>query len=233
MGNDGPFEGSEALDPAYWREQPGVCGGCIAWRLVDPSPEATALEGECRLRPELTRVPPHLSACPLFKGRGVYAYAPEPRRSSPKRRHGTPPARVLRRDSQGSLTETPGIPSEAPVPREIDLGEVTAPQLQQLLRQVFAADRGVPRPMHPRFAEGETEVIDAQGQKRCVTNRDFFERLDHLKTELERLEDVVSGQDALLPQYAELVGLLRKAQGSLTTFNFLFEDRDDYFSGKL
>jgi hypothetical protein len=57
--------------------------------------------------------------------------------------------------------------------------------------------------------------------------------LDRLKTNLE-LCDRALGEKAtqLGADAAELRAQLSRMQGSFTTFNILFSDREDYFSGK-
>lgn len=223
------------MDPSAWREVPGVCGGCIAWRAEDPGPEDEVATGSCRLRAELKRVPASLGACDLYKARGQYTYTPQTPRASPKRRRGQP-ARVLRRDAGGEMVED--RPRRAPIapayepPREVDLGDLSPAQLGAALRELISEDRGRPRPIHPRFAGGQI-TLRAGEQERTHEVERLFLILDRLKNDLERLEDEVSGKEALLPHYKDLVGTLRKAQGSLTTFNFLFADRSDYFSGQL
>jgi hypothetical protein len=61
----------------------------------------------------------------------------------------------------------------------------------------------------------------------------FFAWLDRLRASLDQLEEaVVERADGIGESADELRGQVLRMQGSLTTFNLLFADREDYFSGK-
>ena len=231
---------SDPLKPDSWHNEPGVCGSCIAWRPTPLKEGDEVATGACRLRPELGRVPATLKLCDLYKPRGQFVYAPTPEKPSRKRR--AQAAKVLRRSAEGEMVPdqaaSPPPPSEPavrpPPPRTVDAGTDDADVLRRVLVELLANEVStVRRDMHPRFERGRVTVVGADGQTAVeVTAERFFELLDRMKLCLEELEEAVVRYDALLPVSPELVGNIRRMQGSMTTFNFLFADRGDYFSGK-
>jgi len=78
--------------------------------------------------------------------------------------------------------------------------------------------------MLPRFTGGETAVVDGRGRAITHPNEQIFAHLCRLRQALDALED-------RLPE-EEWRSVVRKARGSLTTFNFLFRSAEDQFSGK-
>ncbi len=227
----------DPLKPETWNEEPGVCGSCIAWRPTLPQEGDEVATGACRLRPELGRVKATLKLCDLYKPRGQFVYLPstsaEP---SKKRRAGA--ARVLRRGSDGEMvpTERPRSPSvpRPPPPRNIDLGTDDGRLFRAILTEVLQSELGpAPRPVHPRFVGGKVAVHTADGAMSCTLPVErVFRIVDRLKTALEAIEEAVNARPTLEDQKADLVAQIRRMQGSMTTFNFLFAERGDYFSGK-
>ena len=232
---------SDPLKPESWHQEPGVCGSCIAWRPTPPQDGDEVATGACRLRPELGRVPATLKLCDLYKPRGQFVYAPTPERSSSRRRK-TGAARVLRRSSDGEMvadkaaSTVSSLPpaTRPPPPRTVDAGTDDPSQLRRTLRELLANEvSSVRRDMHGRFEGGKLVVHGADGQPATTVPAErFFELIDRMKSTLDELEEAIVRQDKLLEVTPELVGNIRRMQGSFTTFNFLFAERGDYFSGK-
>ncbi len=186
-------------------------------------------------------MPATLKLCDLYKPRGQFVYAPTAEKD-PSRRRKTAAARVLRRSSEGELVPDrapPRTAAEAPAtrpppPRTVDAGTDDAAVLRRILVELLANEvSSVRRDLHPRFEGGRVTLHDGQGDAvGQIKVERFFELLDRVKGALDELEEAVVRQDPLLPLVPELVGNIRRMQGSLTTFNFLFADRGDYFSGK-
>ena len=78
--------------------------------------------------------------------------------------------------------------------------------------------------MVARFREGQTIVVDGAGREVSHPNERIFAHLCRLRSALDQLE-------ARLPD-EDLKSQVRRARGSLTTFNFLFHAPEDQFSGK-
>ena len=230
----------DPMRPDTWYGEAGVCGSCIAWRPEDPRVGETVASGSCRLRKELPRVPATLRKCSLYKPRGQFVYRPTPAAPEPKRRKAAP-VTVLRRDESGEMvTASPppvvrGEPRERPpVPREVDVGTDERSVLVAAVRSAVLQD--VPdtgRELHGRFEGGKTRVYATDGRMtKEVTNERFFQLLERMRASLEQLEDQLVSKDALLDLYPEAHKQLLAVQGSFTTFNILYDSRDDYFSGK-
>ena len=229
------------MSPDSWRREPGVCGSCIAWRPEDPRPGEAVASGSCRLRKELPRVPATLKKCSLYKPRGEFVYRPAVVKE-PKRRKAAP-VTVMRRDESGELVSSAPAPTVAyagpprerpPVPREVDVGTDDRAVLRGAVRAAVLQDLVESgRGLHGRFEAGKTRVVTADGKlAKEVTNERLFRLLERMRTALEQLEDALVSKDALLDMYPEAHKQLLAVQGSFTTFNFLYERRDDYFTGK-
>ena len=217
-----------------------MCGSCIAWRPTPAQDGDEVATGACRLRPELGRVPATLKLCDLYKPRGQFVYAPTPDKSTSRRRR-TAAARVLRRSADGdmvadrSMPPPPSAPAARPAPpRTVDAGTDDAAVVRRVMSELLAHEvSGVRCDLHSRFEGGHVRLVLADGAQGPEVGTDrFFELLNRLKVCLEELEEAIVRKDALLEMTPELVANVRRMQGSLTTFNFLFDDRSDYFSGK-
>lgn len=236
-------EGSDDRDPMRadsWYAEPNVCGSCIAWRPEDPREGETVAAGSCRLRGDLGRVPATLGKCSMYKPRGKFVYQPSRERSAPTRRKRATTVRVMKRDASGELVADVSAPvrrsaprARPPVPREVELGTDDRTGLRSVLREIYAEDYTLGgRDMHGRFEAGKTAIVSADGQRYEVDNARFFEMLERFRSRLEALEDALVSKDALLDQFADLNKATKQIQGTFTTFNFLYADRSDYFSGK-
>jgi len=61
----------------------------------------------------------------------------------------------------------------------------------------------------------------------------FFQRLVFMRDQLLALEATIDSCDALSRSEVETFGgYIRRSFGSLTTFNLLFAEKEDYFSSK-
>lgn len=111
-------------------------------------------------------------------------------------------------------------------------GEDTAARLlERLAREVMidALALGVP-PLGDRWVGGEAVY---QGPHRSIREpiERFFLRLSIVRDRLFALEALISAHPHIAPDEAEgMGGYLRRCYGTLTSFNVLFANRDDYFS---
>src|SRR5690242_13665647 len=99
---DGEDDNDDPMNPAAWYQEPNICGSCIAWRPEEPRPGEDVAAGECKLRPELGRVPATLKKCNIYKPRGQFRYDPSSS-SAPSRRKTAKTLKVLRRSAEGEL----------------------------------------------------------------------------------------------------------------------------------
>lgn len=126
------------------------------------------------------------------------------------------------------------FPVAEEVPDEVDLGgQTTAPLVEAALAELIAEEvRGRRRDLHSKFRHGgRVTAFDGDGQKRTVPAHQFFSRIEKLAKVLDSLEEAIDTHPKLEAD-DEMVGLVRKMRGSFTTFNVMFADREDYFTGK-
>jgi hypothetical protein len=256
MADDDDDRAHDPMIPESWHREPDVCGSCIAWRPEDPRPGDDVATGACRLRPELGRVPASLKLCNLYKPRGQFVYTPK-KEAEPKRRKTAPP-KVLRRSDAGELQVAeprraraqpemedaplpatpyapPPPPKERPPeetyapPREIDLGQdANLPAVRATFRDLIREELGVSRrEMAKRYKGGVVKVAKKEGPYFQHPVESLFSILDRLKASLDELERAVQKT----PDLASEVHNVRKIRGSFTTFNVLWADREDYFTG--
>ncbi len=233
----------DPMDPESWFDVPNVCGSCIAWKSDDPRPGEEVAAGSCRLRAELPRVPATLRKCDLYKPRGQFTYQPTASSGS-RRRKRVATAKVLKRSEEGQLVKVqapaaprsvgPKMPVERPAaPRNVDVGTDDVAELKRVLRHLLQNELSTSdREMAGRFEGGKTEVTDGTKVTKRVDNERFFAMLETMRSALDELEDAVARTDALLEHVPEFSAQLRRVQGSFTTFNILYANRNDYFSGK-
>jgi hypothetical protein len=70
------------------------------------------------------------------------------------------------------------------------------------------------------------------GKRVEISAERFFSFIDRYRSALDACEQAISASPGLGQDKEEIIGMLRRMQGSFTTFNILFADRGDYFSGK-
>ena len=152
---------------------------------------------------------------------------PKPRRP----REAAPPVAGVPSEPRPEPVYRPFPPSDAPA--EVELGELSAPLVRGALAELIDAEiPGRPRDMHTKFRHGGRVVAtDAAGAERGVAAHRFFARLERLARSIDQLEEALETHPKL-DDTDELIGQVRRMRGSFTTFNVLFADRGDYFSGK-
>lgn len=232
----------DPMRPERWFAEPNVCGSCIAWTSREPAADDDVAVGNCRLRRELPRVPATMRKCDLYKPRGKFVYKAAKAEPERKRRKKSAPVRVMRRDEVSGEMVTTQAPApirssepreRPPVPRTVDLGTDDQFLLRTVMKEVLQGqypDGG--RPLHARFEGGMVRIVAPDGGVKKIPVERFFRLLENFRSSLEMLEDELVSKDELLDQFVELQKVVRAIRGSLTSFNFLYDDRRDYFSGK-
>ncbi|MEO1229201.1 MAG: hypothetical protein AAFZ18_09880 [Myxococcota bacterium] len=120
-------------------------------------------------------------------------------------------------------------------PASVDVGDATAPLVHAAVAELFAElVPGRRRDLHSKFRQGGTvTVTDAEGRSRTVPAHRFFSWLERLAKTVDVLEEALDTHEKLADEAEELLGHVRRIRGTFTTFNLLFADRQDYFTGKL
>lgn len=104
-----------------------------------------------------------------------------------------------------------------------------------LIREVMQEEMGAGRlDMASRF-EGGTLIIrpaDPAMKPREIPVEAFFKKITSVREKLRVLEQKINNNKSLGDaDRAEMQTLISRAYGSLTTFNFLFQNDDDRFEG--
>jgi hypothetical protein len=203
------------------RDLSGRCGTCsffIALR-IDAS---GADEGECRLG----CWPPPLkdsATCPHHKTRGASWEGALKR----KKVAGMP--RTLRDDDSSLPPERP------PLPQEIDL-DMDLDQFRDVLRQVIQEELGVgDTHIGDRWQGGEIVLKPGKDgvQPKSIPIDQFFKKIVMIRDKLRVLEQKLNAHKGLTDEdKIQMQQYITGCYGSLTTFNVLFRERDDWFVGQ-
>lgn len=85
-----------------------------------------------------------------------------------------------------------------------------------------------------RMTEGRVIFEDSEGRVfKEITGGQFFKKVTSVREKLRVLEQKINNHGGMTnAEKAELQGYLTRCYGSLTTFNFLFRDDQDKFTGQ-
>lgn len=138
---------------------------------------------------------------------------------------------------------------EQPISRSFEGLKVTAPgvelgqepldidSVQDALRVVLEEMQSPQRPvaMHPRYEGGMMELKPKDGslKSKGLPIEDFFHKIVMIRDRFRVLEQKINAHDKLSDQEkVELQQYITRCYGTLTTFNILFEDKEDNFVGQ-
>jgi len=194
-----------------------ACGQCAFFEIFELD-EGGRRVGRCRLGVVPRFFACTLAACPQLKVR----------RQAP--RDADPGGQETQRAADpGQVTAA----SPPPAPATTVQADAVAALAAQVARRELSRDWQIGRrAMQPRFAGG-TVVRRATGlEERGFAIEQLFRRLCHVKGALARLEEALDGRQGLTPDERNAFARhLRGIEGSFTTFNLLFKDRNDGFQG--
>ena len=203
------------------RDLAGRCGSC-SFFIVLREKEDMSEEGECMLK----CWPPPLkdtATCTHYKGRGASFDGALKRKAVA----GMP--RRMREEAQDDAEV------RAPLPKEIDL-DMDLDEFRRVLRDVLREELGTGEtPLADRFRGGQ--MIIKPG-KEGTANKEipidaFFHKIVMLRDKLRVLEQKVNGAKGLADdEKVQIQQYITACYGSLTTFNVLFRDREDWFVGQ-
>lgn len=140
--------------------------------------------------------------------------------------HGEQP---ISRSFEGLKVTSPGV-EMGQEPLDID-------SVKDALRDVLEEMQSPQRPvsMHPRYDGGTLALIpaDASLKSKELPIEDFFHKIVMIRDRFRVLEQKINSHDKLSDQEkVELQQYITRCYGSLTTFNILFEDKEDHFVGQ-
>jgi hypothetical protein len=213
------------------------CATCAAFTRTREDPQLGRV-GECALE---VFAPPLRATALCTKWRAVGALAPPPRARAagePRRLATLASAAAPRagsaspRGTGDTFTETSLAPT--PLPQEIDI-DMDIDEFRRVLREVIANELGVSRPaLGARWQGGELVLKPGREgtQEKRVPIETFFSKVVMVRDKLRLLEAKVNAHPGLSAEdKVQLQAYVTGCYGSLTTFNVLFSDKGDQFSG--
>lgn len=212
------YEGRAEMEE---RDLTGRCGTCAFYQAYRTRDDGVQ-EGECRLG---CWMPPLRddSTCPHHKARGMGWDAALAR----KKAAGTP--KRLRDDDGGDA------PAKRPLPQEIDI-DMDQDEFRQVLREVLREELGVGDPaMGERWRGGEMVLKPGKDgtQPKSLPIDAFFHKIVMVRDKLRVLEQKLNSSKGLADdEKVVMQQYITACYGSLTTFNVLFRDKEEQFTGQ-
>ncbi|MBI3071334.1 MAG: hypothetical protein HYY84_04320 [Deltaproteobacteria bacterium] len=127
-----------------------------------------------------------------------------------------------------------GAGSVAGSAKEVDL-DMDRNEFKALVREVLAEEFGFGYPeLGDRWVGGEIQIVPGKTgvQSKRIPIDAFFHKIVMLRDRLRVLEQALNAHAKLGDEEkVRLQGYITKCYGTLTTFNVLFADRADYFTG--
>jgi hypothetical protein len=135
---------------------------------------------------------------------------------------------------EGSTEPRPPRP-EVQAPKTIDLGgDESAAALKQGLTDMIRTEHGRSnREIHSKYRTGGKAIAATKdGAKVEISAERLFSFLVKLRASLDALEIRIERTQLEKADKEEMVANVKRMHGSMTTFNLMFQDKEDYFSGK-
>lgn len=214
-----------------------VCGNCKLWQAhsVDT---AKGWVGPCRLQPQRGLFIPSAPTCDAFVARGSLANTlrPPERDNRPRPLRNIAPL-IVRAQPEAAAPSPAFSPPSSPERQRApdDLGElpVTREELMDLIRQAV----GDPHPpqLANKWQGGFVQLVpgnkELQGKELSIDS--LFHKIVMIRDRLRTLEQKLNGHPRLTDgEKVELQSYITRVYGSLTSFNVLFRDKNDFFVGQ-
>lgn len=204
------------------RDLSGRCGTCSFFVAITEDETTGLRTGECMLK----CWPPPLkdtSTCAHHKARGTSWD------TALKRKKAAGAPRSMRDDDE------PVAEVRRPLPQEIDI-DMDQDEFRRVLREVLLEELGVgDAPIGDRWHGGELVLKPGKDgvQPKAVPLDAFFKKIVMIRDRLRVLEQKINTHDGLSTEdKVTMQQYITACYGSLTTFNVLFRDREDWFVGQ-
>lgn len=200
------------------RDLPGRCGSCAFFLRTHVDAQGVGF-GDCKLGcwPSPVR---ESATCGSYAQRGVSTD------------HLARKVKASRRGPRRSYDREPP-PERPPLPKEIDL-DMDQQEFRRVLTDVLREELGLSDvALGDRWQGGELVLVpgrDGTQEKRLPLDA-FFKKIVMVRDKLRLLEQKVNSSALTEADKLTLQQYITGCYGSLTTFNVLFRDREDWFVG--
>ncbi len=206
--------------------QVGKCGTCVAWSPREENGYGRN-SGQCLLdRDARVYLDCNAPICPYYKPRHNSAAYLEWKKAPPVEQ------RAARRSARRRLDREAPPPSAAALAMAAFEGH--PPEVAEMGGRVLEASLealGALPVLLERFRGGTVQLKGSE-RGRETTVEAFFARVALLRRALDGLEAALGSSSLPAEEKAKVLKDLAGIGGSLTTFNFLFKDKDDTFKGQ-
>lgn len=202
------------------------CGTCARFvRVVERIDENGEVRrsGECLLG--VWPAPLYeTNTCTQYVRRGTFTAKPQPRARAPRAAVGPRPARA------------PGPRPQTPIVLPEELLDMNADEFREVLREVIRDELGVADvELGGRWQGGEVVLVPGKEgtQEKRIPLESLFHKIVMIRDKLRVLEQKINAHPKLTgEEKVQLQQYVTGCYGSLTTFNVLFADRADGFTGQ-
>jgi hypothetical protein len=197
-----------------------VCGNCKLWAAH--SVDHRGWVGVCRLQAERGLFPPSAPLCNKFLPRGVAAKAAAETARRERTVRGVAPVVRRRERDPNEVVDLEGL--------ELNM---TRAELMELIREAVGEGGEAP-PLANKWEGGSIKLVpgktDVQGKDLPIDA--FFHKIVMVRDKLRVMEQKLNAHPKLSDaEKVEMQSYITRIYGSLTSFNLLFRDKEDYFVG--
>ena len=199
-----------------------VCGNCKLWRAH--SVDHRGWVGPCRIQAGRGMFPPSAPVCDKYAPKGTNTLAPAA--SAPAR------ARNVLRSVAPVVVRRARDPNEPVQLGELGELNMTRQELMEIFRE--AAGEGEAPPLAGKWEGGTLQMIpgkpDLQAKELPIDS--LFHKVVMVRDRLRVLEQKLNAHPKLSDaEKVEMQSYITRVYGSLTSFNHLFRDKEDHFTG--
>lgn len=222
----------EAPPPPSFPPDAAMCGHCKLWSAVEHGPRGWV--GPCRVQPQRGLFPGTAPICDAYAPRGQKAAATSASAEAPRRRAMGQVGPVVRRAGQVA-----NVTGQSPIRREdhhVELDPLGDQMTKAELMEVFLEATGLADvPLAPKWEGGTVKLQpkSAELQAKELPIDSLFHKVVMIRDRLRTLEQKLNAHPKLTDgEKVELQQYVTRCYGSLTTFNVLFREKSDQFTGQ-